>query len=239
VDVAAPTLATSIENPIVAAVDSFLRVQSKSVTTVANTIFPAALYRRYGSPKFVNVFRQQILPKVRRTGRWSGYYFERMTSGSDTDLGQLGNIINRMRDSKNLSLNKYELTIFDPERDVDASPYGGQCLSFLSFKVLSGSPNQLNLTAIYRNHYYIEKLLGNLIGLGQLMAYMAAEAGLAVGSLTVVSTHATIDQPSGAKRSEIEKLISTCEEALRVGKSSNAAGQPPLQDQFRKTGSGR
>jgi hypothetical protein len=35
-----------------------------------------------------------------------------------------------------------------------------------------------------------EKLLGNLVGLGRLMSFVAREGGLGVGALTVVSTHA-------------------------------------------------
>jgi hypothetical protein len=38
-------------------------------------------------------------------------------------------------------------------------------------------------------------LLGNLIGLGQLMSFVASEAGLNLGPLTVLSSHAVIDLP--------------------------------------------
>jgi thymidylate synthase len=100
--------------------------------------------------------------------------------------------------------------VFDPERDVTDSVYGGQCLSFLNFHLLPGKTRTLVLTAQYRNHYYIEKLLGNLIGLGRLMAYVAKEAGTNVGSLTVISTHATVDTPD-ATRQEITDLIQACE----------------------------
>jgi hypothetical protein len=71
--------------------------------------------------------------------------------------------------------------------------------SFLSFHLMPGSPKTLLLTAQYRNHYYIEKLLGNLIGLGRLMAFVAHETGSKVGSLTVLSTHAQIDAPKASR----------------------------------------
>ena len=124
----------------------------------------------------------------------------------------LWDIVTRMRDPSVRSRNKFELALFDPARDLDRSPYGGQCLSFLSFKLLAGSPNILTLTAFYRNHYYIEKLLGNLIGLGQLMAFVAEEADLSVGSLTILSSHATIDLPKtcaggSTTRNEIKSLL--------------------------------
>jgi hypothetical protein len=73
----------------------------------------------------------------------------------------------------------------------------------MSFKIVPGAVRTLTLTAMYRNHFYIEKLLGNLIGLGRLMAFVGRETGLQVGALTVISTHAEIDKPNRARRSEI------------------------------------
>ena len=216
IDVADPTAAATRQDGRIAVVDDFLRGCAKPVETVANTIFPAALYHRHGAPAFFGVFRDQVLVRVRRSARWSGYYFERMThvpvSGGEP-INQLWDNICRMRDRKVKALNKFELSLFDPARDVDASPYGGQCLSFLSFKVLPGATRRLILTAQYRNHFYIEKLLGNLVGLGRLMAFVAGETGLAIGPLTVVSTHAVIDRPGRASRQAITAMISRFDQA--------------------------
>ncbi len=191
-------------------VDAFLSGYDKSMETVANTIFPTGLYHRYGAPAFFDVFRDNVLKKVRRSERWSGYYFERMMqyptpTGEPTN--QLWDIVERICDEHVRALNKFELSLFDPMRDVDNSPYGGQCLSFLSFKLVPGVTKTLTLTAVYRNHFYIEKLLGNLIGLGRLMAFVARETNTAVGALTVVSTHAEIDQPGRVRRADIEAMI--------------------------------
>ena len=206
-----------------AVVDDFLNGYGKSVETVANTIMPMALYNRYGAPEFFDVFHDKVLKKVRRTERWSGYYFERMTrvpTCSAEPVNQLWDIIKRIRDDNVRALNKFELSVFDPTRDVDGSPYGGQCLSFLSFKLLPGTTKKLSLTAMYRNHFYIEKLLGNLIGLGRLMAFVANESKVDVGALTVISTHAEIDRPGDARRPDIERLIANFDQA---GTASEAA----------------
>ncbi len=210
IDIHDPVAGATITHPGIALVDAVLAARAKPVETVANTIFPNSFYLRYGAPEFFDVFHKKVLPKVRGSCRWSGYYFERMIAFPSADgqsNNQLWGIIERMRDSKVRALNKFELSLFDPERDVDASPYGGQCLSFLSFKVIPGNPRTLTLTAQYRNHYYIEKLLGNLIGLGRLMAFVGREAGLSVGPLTVLSTHAKIDQPADMRRAELIKLL--------------------------------
>ena len=65
VDVANPTLGGEPSNAIVARVEDFLREYDKSVETVANTIFPRALYRRFGHPNFIGYFHDRVLPKVR------------------------------------------------------------------------------------------------------------------------------------------------------------------------------
>lgn len=217
VDVANPTIQATRQDPRVAVVDEFLTARDRvSVETVANTIFPAGLYYRHGAPGFFKVFQDRVLEKVRRSDRWSGYYFERMIQypvPAGEPPNQLWDIVGRMRDNRVRALNKFELSLFDPVRDVDDSPYGGQCLSFLSFKLMPGTQKTLTLTAMYRNHFYIEKLLGNLIGLGRLMAFVAREADIQVGPLTVVSTHAVIDLPNHARRSEIESMISKFDQA--------------------------
>ena len=216
IDIADPTANTTLQDPRIAIVDSFLADCCKPLDTVANTIFPEGLYRRHGAPEFFEVFEKKVLPKVCRNGRWSGYYFERMIAfpgAVGAPPNQLWGIIERMRNPQVRALNKFELSLFDPCRDVDDSPYGGQCLSFLSFKLHPGERKVLTLTAQYRNHFYIEKLLGNLIGLGRLMAFVAKEADLDVGDLTVLSTHAKIDVPKGRRRADVKALIAAFDQA--------------------------
>ena len=75
---------------------------------------------------------------------------------------------------------------------------------------------------MYRNHYYVEKLLGNLIGLGRLMAFVAEETKIGVGSLTIVSTHAVIDQPR-ASRAEIKALLQACDALVADGDGLQSA----------------
>lgn len=220
IDVADPIVNASLADARIAVVDQFLSDGGKSVETVANTIFPAGLYRRHGAPAFFDIFRDKVLPKVRRNGRWSGYYFERMIQfpvPEGEPPNQLWDIVERLKNEDVRARNKFELSLFDPVRDVDNSPYGGQCLSFMSFKVMPGTARTLTLTAMYRNHFYIEKLLGNLIGLGRLMDFVANEAGLKRGALTVISTHAEIDQPrrngKSSSRSDIDEMIAKFDQA--------------------------
>lgn len=217
VDIENPLARAGLADPAVRGVDEFLRARDrKPLETVANTIFPASLYHRHGAPKFFDRFRDNVLPAVRRSADWSGYYFERMMqlpqAGGDP-INQLWEIVGRIRDPEVRALNKFELSVFDPARDVDKSPYGGQCMSFASMKLIDHADGRrLGMTVFYRNHFYIEKLLGNLIGLGRLMSFVATEGGVAMGPLTIVSTHAKVDQPGGATRADLTALLTACDQ---------------------------
>ena len=199
-----------------AEVDRFLRRNDHwSIETVANTIFPQAIFDRHGSPAFYDIYLDKIYPRIKRSqGDW-GRYFERMISFPMKKQGRainpLKDIVEKMRrqvTSDRCFKNVYEMTIYDPIRD--AGPVmNRQCLSFLSFKLTDEPARQLLLTAVYRNHYYLERLLGNLIGLGRLMKFVADEAGVAVGDLTIVSTHAEIDTAS--TRPQILSLFERCD----------------------------
>lgn len=217
IDVADPTARATLADPAVAEVDAFLSAHDKRpIETVANTIFPAALYHRHGAPLFFDRFRDNVLPKVRQKEAWSGYYFERMMQLPRLDgepINQIWEIVQRLRNPKVSSLNKFELLIFDPARDVNNSAFGGQCLSFASLKLIGKGPQRrIGMTAIYRNHFYMEKLLGNVIGLGRLLAFIAKEGGVGLGPLTIVSTHAEIDTRKWT-RGELQKLLARCDQA--------------------------
>ena len=56
------------------------------------------------------------------------------------------------------------------------------------------------LTVLYRYHYYIEKALGNLLGLAQLLYFVAKETGLGVGrSCATLRTLSSIPRVAGAE----------------------------------------
>jgi hypothetical protein len=225
IDVAEPLTEAAADRQVVQLVDAFLR--SKEVMplqAVANTIFPQELYRRHGAGSLYKAY-ESVYAHIKKQGDW-GRYFERMTQRVTSQgrvMNPLAGMIAKMKKhvhgNGKTFRNVYELTISDPTLDIpiydperDAGPVmNRQCLSFLSFKL--DQENRLMLTAVYRNHYYVERLLGNLIGLARLMAFIGAEADVAVGPLTIVSTHALIDIPKGAARKAIDRLLEDCEAA--------------------------
>lgn len=242
IDVADPVRHDAKDNATISLVDKFLKEHDENpIVTVANTIFPQALYEAHGSPQFYKIYHRDFDRFSREAKGW-GQYFDRMTrwkvAGGET-IYPLRDLIAKLKTNegkKRPVKAVYEMAVTGPslggpvqpeEEEEDSGldltiyapgsdrrrPMSGPCLSYLSFKHhLDGD---LLLTGVYRNHYYMTKLLGNLIGLGQLQAFVAKEAGLKVGSLTVVSTHAEIDMEGGWKTGDAKCLVEKAARTLQ------------------------
>lgn len=229
VDISDPFAVAGPDDAILATVDQFLRDHHvNTVAGVANTIFPQSLLHRHGADGLYDAYNCTVLPRMKRMTQDWGRYFERMTAwkkirGKEVKIiNPLDDLIRFMRDQLNSERtvrNTYEMTIYDPTRDAGKIS-NRQCLSFLSFKLTRDQA--LLLTVMYRNHHYIARGLGNLVGLGRLHAFVAAQSGAKVGSLTCVSTHAEIDADKRTKKgvvqgwttSEANALITKCQTYL-------------------------
>jgi hypothetical protein len=228
IDIEDPLRQSPEDAAIIAAVDEYLTKHSKSgflVRTVANTIFPQATYDAHGSPDFYKVYIEEVFPRLKRSPQDWGRYFERMTAYPTPERGVnlLADLVGKMKrniDAEVTYRNIYELPIYNPIEDAVGSPRGGQCLSHMSFKLDRG--HRLLLSAMYRNHYYTEKLLGNLIGLGRLMAFVAREVSVEVGALTVLSTHAEVETAGGAQP-QLKALHASCARILAAPPKGQAA----------------
>jgi hypothetical protein len=170
IDVNNPTVHLAQDHAVISLVDQFLRGWDQNpISTVTNTIFPQRLYESYGAPAFYEEYLK-VYGKLTTSKRW-GRYFERMIRHATADgkeynpLDRMIEKLRQLRKQKQIYRCAYELAVYDPLRD-GRSLYGGQCLSFLSFKL--HTERGLCMTAIYRNHTYITRCLGNLIGIGQL-----------------------------------------------------------------------
>lgn len=231
-----PTIVTPEGRALCKEVDCFLREHGEQpLTTVAGTIFPAGLYKKHGTEGVFDIYPNKVYPKIKKPNEW-GRYAMRMVrrQGKDgREVNPLQTLVEKLRSELTLNNPKraiYELGTVDPTVDplLDLPVYepgldgkrtrGGPCLSHLSFKLL---PNRrLLLTLVYRYHYYIEKGLGNLIGLAQLHSFVATEAGLEVGPLVCHSTYAKIDNEGGWSVGAIRTMLERCEAAARQAAGS-------------------
>jgi thymidylate synthase len=232
IDIADPLAESKTDAAIIREVDAFLKGHHcNSLNSVANTIFPQSLLDRHGPEAFYDVYRDTVLPRMKRMTRDWGRYFDRLTTwkriqGKDIKIiNPLDDLIEFMRSqvqSDRTYRNVYEMTIYDPARDA-GKVSNRQCLSFLSFKLTDDK--HLLMSVIYRNHAYIARGLGNFIGLGRLQAFVAEQTGVPIGSLTCVSTHAEIDHGKSAKdgqregwtRSEAVALLARCRTINNAG----------------------
>jgi len=226
IDVDRPADLDTVDHRAISHVDKFLRAADQNpISSVVNTIFPQALYEAHGAPKFYEEYFK-VYDSLSKPG-W-GRYFERMTRHATLDgktYNPLAILIERLHDRKDAQrfTSAYELAVYDPLRDGRMFR-GGQCLSFLSFKL---HPKRgICLTAMYRNHTYITRCLGNLIGLGRLLAFVAAESEFDVGSLTCISTHAEIDVATTKwNLTDARALIRDCKEMLEGAPAAKATAQ--------------
>lgn len=226
IDVQNPQLFDEQDHAIISVVDDFLREHEQNpIITVANTIFPQPLLEELGYPLFMAEYLRAY--DALHDKGW-GRYFERMIRHKKLDgqsynpLLQLIQSLCDREESGPTYKSAYELALYDPLLD-GRRLRNRQCLSFLSFK---RHPSKgLMLTAMYRNHHYITRCLGNLIGLSQLQAFIAEQVGIPVGSLTCISTHAELDTAPGKWGKETARSIAI--KAHRILTDNGATG--PLQ----------
>ena len=208
---------TGDDKRAISVVDAALRESSDlSVLTVAGTIFPQGLYRKYGANGLAERFLK-IMERARKKGTWGTYamrMMERRGREPGSTFNPLEQVIFKLRRASEHGPgvayeSVYEMGVHVAE-DLDGEPLlaacelptfdsaldGGKvsnmpCLSHLTFKLTDAK--SVDLTAIYRSHYYAQRALGNLIGLSHLLTYVAEQAGVEVGRLTCISTDAYLD----------------------------------------------
>lgn len=206
--------------------DEYMRSEGEpSLHTVAETIFPADLYRRYGPRGVLDVYPRQVYPALRRAnrGHW-GTYAGRLLRRNTRDgkiINPLGQMLRKMTDETQkpgpkkscyemgVVEGEYELPLYCPARDGERR-MGLPCLSHISFKTHHG---RVHLTAFYRSHDYGTKVPGNLLGLSRLLLFVAHETGQTPGTLVVHSSYAFLRAAKG----RIRRAIDESERLLREG----------------------
>ena len=202
------------DRAVVREVDAFLTSHDQlPVVTVMNTIFPGGFYKRGGASAVYDDFPKAYKFSKEKWGTYAGRMFSPI-GGKAGERSRIQVIIDKLRANGPKMRAAYEVDVLDTSYDEDLSLYcaetdslmhrGQPCLAHISFKLHEG--NTLSLTAFYRSQYYVTKGLGNFLGLGQLLFFVAHEAGLQPGALIVHASMASIDPdfPVG----DIETLVS-------------------------------
>jgi hypothetical protein len=222
------------DRAVVTLVDKFLVSRGGlPVNSVVNTIFPAALYQRHGAAGLAERYLTQIYPSVKRHPDWQwGTYAQRLFQRIDrtgTDVKPLATLVAKVRSQlalKGPQRAVYELGTVDPLLDIPIydpaldrnRPIGGPCLTHVSVKLTADQ--RLMLTGFYRSHFYVQRALGNLLGLAHLQNFIAKETGVEIGPLVCHSSMAQLElQPRKWAKADVAELIA---QALAAGQSAAA-----------------
>ena len=195
----------------------------ESLHTVAETIFPFSEYRLSKNQGVFEDYPEVTYPKIKKLpGNTRGTYAYRILRGTNwknEECRPLENIIQRLKtqlSNRGTIRMAYELPVSDITNvsditDIniakhDTNTRGFPCMSHISFKICP-KKKALLTTVIYRSHDYLQKALGNFLGITRLQWFVANEVGLDVGELTCVSTYASIKPQAALTLNNINKLI--------------------------------
>lgn len=200
-------LITEIEKPIIIHPDWFQNYDPMSVgaddrlSVVAKVLFPE-LPRKDGETREQYYSRwAAVLRRGRKTGRlhssWGSTYFERLLSldRSDNQIERAIHALTKWQRKETAIV----MHLSAPRVDK-LKPIGSPCLQFA--EILWSADNTIDLVALYRNHDFLKKALGNFIGLGRLLAFIASESNKTPGKVICHSVRAYCES-----KTQLRKLI--------------------------------
>lgn len=126
---------------------------------------------------------------------WGSTYFERLVSidGSDNQIERAIRVLSTWERKEAAIV----MHLSAPRIDR-LKPIGSPCLQYI--EVLWGRDGTIDLVAVYRNHDFLKKALGNFIGLGRILNFIAEHSDKKPGRLVCHSVHAYTDAPNKLKQ---------------------------------------
>lgn len=155
------------------------------IRDVINTIFPQKT-RSNSSDR--NSFYERYKRANQRSHRRSwGSYFGRLISFGVKNKNQIEAVITALNNWTNNPHAALTVHLSSPETD-SIRPLGAPCWHYGEF--LCPDSQTIELVAVYRNHDYFNKALGNFIGLSRLLSFVCQETSRNPGRLVCHSVHA-------------------------------------------------
>jgi thymidylate synthase len=207
------------ENPVIRAaaqklIDDYNEDHDKEkpdIETTRNTVFPASWARRTADPAALVDYYRERYTRAGLLGfedNKHGTYFGRVVAyprGESEEPGdQLTDTIRKIKGelgNRGPKSSRYEINIYSERKDTNPTSF--PCLAHLSVHLHEG---KLHMQAIYRNEFLVGRGYGNYLGLGELQAYIAAQAGIEVGELMMTLGHVELDSNKGPIRAMLAAL---------------------------------
>ncbi len=175
--------------------------RAKPLLDVASTIFPRRPMRNGETPEDFLAERVRVYDRWHRRSRGSwGTYFNRLVSFGESKTNQLTRSIAALNGWARRQHAAIVVHLSSPEFDRPRAQ-GQPCWHYGEF--LCEDDGRLSLLVVYRSHDYFLKALGNFVGLGRLLKFMAENSGMERGRLICVSSYATL----GCSRSTAKKML--------------------------------
>ena len=201
------------------ALDEMLTGQGDQTTqTVANTIFPASVWRlaKYDRKTFFDLYLEDGYPSYKEicsSKNNRGLYFQRLIGygRGPHDGNQLEYIITEFKSRRGVRTSMFQAAIFDPGVDhVRSAQLGFPCLQHVSF-VPEGT--NLVMNAFYATQKLLNKAYGNYLGLWRLGNFMAREMELEFTRMNVFVGVENFDMKGVGKTSPV---LAPLEAAVRA-----------------------
>jgi thymidylate synthase len=163
--------------------------ESANIRQVINTIFPYAL-QSYFSDRRLFYSKYEAIYRKGHNRKW-GTYFQRLISfGKGFETGHINQLENAIMALRGDAPQKYFITFHLTASNIESNirPLGGPCWQYGELTI--NEDNSVDLIAIYRNHDYLNKALGNFIGLAKLLEFICSESGREPGKIIIHSIHA-------------------------------------------------
>lgn len=158
------------------------------IRDVSNTLFPSKTWQNsVNRPTFYKRYKRA---HQRGTRKGWGTYFGRLISFGESEENQLENVIRALKTWKNNPHAALTLHLASPETD-SLRPLGAPCWHYGEF--VCPDKTMVDLVAVYRNHDYFNKALGNFVGLSRLLSFVCDQTGRAPGRLVCHSVRAYFD----------------------------------------------
>jgi thymidylate synthase len=174
----------------------------KSIYDVANTIFPSNSRFHTGNLEQFFTHYQRVYERGQRLHptAW-GVYFLRLIYFGPEGKNQLAGIIHALADWNCRPKAAFVVHLSSAALDTPR-PLGAPCWQYGQF--VRSENDKLSLIAVYRSQDYFQKALGNFVGLIRLLRFVCQRANMEMGTLTCLSTFATLQNKKVKTRQLIQ-----------------------------------